>query len=167
MFVIYYYQYHSRIYSHFVYRTGDSALAEDLTSETFLKAYQAFDRYNRDYAFSTWIYTIARNTLHDHWRKHKSDLLSQYYDEHEEEIEDEQSEEVWFQTEQSLDRKTIMSAVEQLTPMQQSCMVMKYLDALSNKEISQILELSEPAVRQHLTRGGRAIQSLLAPYYQQ
>jgi RNA polymerase sigma-70 factor (ECF subfamily) len=58
-----------RVYNFFRYRCGNAADAEDLTSITFEKAWRGRDRYRRDKgAFSTWLFTIARNAAVDHYR---------------------------------------------------------------------------------------------------
>src|SRR5881628_144471 len=58
-----------RVYNFFRYRVADGAVAEDLTSITFEKAWQARHRYRRDLAgFRTWLLTIARNVAVDHYR---------------------------------------------------------------------------------------------------
>ncbi|PYV38110.1 MAG: RNA polymerase subunit sigma-24 [Acidobacteria bacterium] len=63
-----------RIYNFFRYRVGDRAVAEDLTSITFEKAWRARRQYRRDLAaFSTWLFTIARNVAADHFRKRRVD----------------------------------------------------------------------------------------------
>ena len=62
-----------RVYNFFRYRMGDGALAEDLTSITFEKAWRARHRYRRDLAaFSTWLFTIARNVAVDHYRQQRT-----------------------------------------------------------------------------------------------
>ena len=62
-----------RIYNFFRYRVGDGAVAEDLTSRTFEKAWVARHRYRRDLAgFGTWLVTIARNVATDHWRTRRA-----------------------------------------------------------------------------------------------
>jgi RNA polymerase sigma-70 factor, ECF subfamily len=59
-----------RIYNYFRYRVGDDCLAEDLTAETFEKAWRSRDRYRNDLAaFSTWLFTIARHVIVDHFRR--------------------------------------------------------------------------------------------------
>ncbi len=64
-----------RVYNFFRYRVGDGPEAEDLTSETFEKAWRARHRYRRDLAgFSTWLLTIARNVSIDHWRRRRIHL---------------------------------------------------------------------------------------------
>jgi RNA polymerase sigma-70 factor, ECF subfamily len=54
---------------HFLQRRGFSADAEDLTQETFLRAYENLHRYNRRWPFSTWLFTIARRTSLNHRRR--------------------------------------------------------------------------------------------------
>ena len=59
-----------RVYNYFRFRVGDGAVAEDLTSATFEKAWRARNRYRRDLsAFSTWMLVIARNVAADHFRR--------------------------------------------------------------------------------------------------
>ncbi|HEX7880299.1 MAG TPA: sigma-70 family RNA polymerase sigma factor [Candidatus Eisenbacteria bacterium] len=58
-----------QIYNFFRYRLRNPADAEDLTAETFEKAWRARDRYRRDRgAFGGWLFTIARNLAVDHYR---------------------------------------------------------------------------------------------------
>ncbi len=58
-----------RVYNFFRYRMGNDAVAEDLTSRTFEKAWAARARYRRNVAgFSTWLISIARNVATDHLR---------------------------------------------------------------------------------------------------
>src|SRR3954465_11686704 len=64
-----------RVYNFFRYRVGDDALAEDLTSTTFEKAWSARKRYRRDLsAFSTWLFPIPRNAAADHFRKRRIEV---------------------------------------------------------------------------------------------
>ena len=61
------------VYNFFRYRVGDGAVAEDLTSITFEKAWRARHRYRRDLAgFATWLLAIARNVAVDHFRAARS-----------------------------------------------------------------------------------------------
>lgn len=59
-----------RIYNFFLYRFGDPALAEDLTSITFEKAWKKRGKFRQELAsLSTWLFTIARNTAVDEYRQ--------------------------------------------------------------------------------------------------
>lgn len=63
-----------RVHNFFRYRVGLGAVAEDLTSVTFEKAWQSRHRYRRDRAaFTTWLFTIARNVATDHYRRRRDD----------------------------------------------------------------------------------------------
>lgn len=58
-----------RVYNYFRYRLGDVADVEDLTATTFEKAWRGRHRFRRDLgAFSTWLFSIARNVAVDHFR---------------------------------------------------------------------------------------------------
>jgi RNA polymerase sigma-70 factor, ECF subfamily len=56
---------------HFLQRRGLSSDAEDVTQETFLRAYENLHRYKRRWAFSTWLFTIARRTGINHGRRRR------------------------------------------------------------------------------------------------
>src|SRR6185436_17878918 len=59
----------------FRYRIGDAAMAEDLTSITFEKAWRARHQHRRDLAaFSTWLFAIARNVAIDHFRRRRVEV---------------------------------------------------------------------------------------------
>src|SRR4026208_612996 len=64
-----------RIYNFFRYRLGGDQTAEDLTAETFEKAWRHRARYRDDLAaFSTWLFTIARRVATDHYRKNQNEI---------------------------------------------------------------------------------------------
>lgn len=59
-----------RVYNYFRFKVGDGPLAEDLTAQTFEKAWRGRGRYRHDLgAFSTWLFTIARNVAISHFRR--------------------------------------------------------------------------------------------------
>jgi len=64
-----------RVYNFFRYHLGDGATAEDLTATTFEKAWRGRRGFRRDEAaFSTWLFTIARNVAIDHFRRRRVEL---------------------------------------------------------------------------------------------
>ena len=64
-----------RVHNYLRYRTGDDALAEDLTAATFEKAWRARKDYRRDLGvFSTWLITIARNLATDELRRRRDEI---------------------------------------------------------------------------------------------
>lgn len=69
-------RYQKQIY-HFINRMiKDDAQAQDLTQETFIKAFRALDSFNSNYAFTTWLYKIASNNCIDHFRKRRLSTYS-------------------------------------------------------------------------------------------
>ncbi len=70
-----------KVYSHFrrpilnfvSTRVRDDEAAEEITQEIFLKVYRSRDLYSEDYAFSTWLWTIARNTVFDSLRERRGE----------------------------------------------------------------------------------------------
>lgn len=66
----------------FIYRfSGGIAEAEDLTQETFFKAWKYLNKFNQKDNFKTWLFTIARNTAIDFLRKKKDLSFSDFNDE--------------------------------------------------------------------------------------
>lgn len=152
-YIKYYNQYKDKIFSYFYYNLKQHREeAEDLTSETFLKAFEKFEYYDKNFAFSTWIFTIARNTLFDYYRKQKNDLKI-----------DKETEDVYqkyFSYEndfiQEIENKEIIQnfteSLEQLDPLQKEIVILKYINNLSSKEIAQKIGKSESNTRKIASR---------------
>lgn len=66
--------YHNQIYRYFLYRVGrDSDVAEDLTQETFTRAFKNYSQYeDRGYSYYAYLQKIAQNILLDHYRAKKT-----------------------------------------------------------------------------------------------
>lgn len=69
-------RYREQIYHFILKMVKDGAQAEDLTQETFIKAFRALASFNSQYAFSTWLYKIAANNCIDYFRKKKLATIS-------------------------------------------------------------------------------------------
>ena len=64
-----YHDYHGKVFGYMCSKIGNYHLAEELTSDVFVKIYENLDTFDDTKAsLSTWIYTIARNTLTDYFR---------------------------------------------------------------------------------------------------
>lgn len=66
------YNQYSRIVYHFLYTMcKDNNLAEELTQETFLRAFESLERYDGSCKISTWLCQIAKHVLYQYWTKQK------------------------------------------------------------------------------------------------
>jgi RNA polymerase sigma-70 factor (ECF subfamily) len=145
------------IYRYVYYRVRRKEDAEDITQTVFLKAFQAFPRYE-DTGISplAYFYSIARNTVIDHWRK-KGEILFEDMGEGKEDISDDRRSEhsllerVWAQ-------EIIAEGIAVLTPLEAEALTLKYLHDRSNSEIAALLRKTEEAVRQLQSRGLRKMR---------
>src|ERR1700690_1330344 len=62
-------QYQHRLLRYLVYLTGRRELAEDLFQETWIRVLERGHQFNDKYAFSTWLFSVARNMAIDHMRR--------------------------------------------------------------------------------------------------
>jgi RNA polymerase sigma-70 factor (ECF subfamily) len=145
-----YEQFMPKVYRYVTFRIRDEHMAQDLTAAVFEKAFAKFDGFNPQKAtFSTWIFTIARNTVIDHYRvygKHEDIMedieaktTAQYPSPEEEAIKAENS-------------RKLRQFVTQLNKREQEAIVLKYSNGMSNREIAQILKLTESNVGSILCR---------------
>jgi RNA polymerase sigma-70 factor (ECF subfamily) len=65
-----------RVYTLCLHMSKDTAKAEDLTQDAFMRAFQKLDSFRGDAKFSTWLYRIALNAVLANFRKCKSEMLS-------------------------------------------------------------------------------------------
>lgn len=162
----YYDAYKEKVYSFFFYRLErDSALVEDLTSDTFLKAYQNFDRYDDQYAFSTWIYTIARNTLTDYFRRHKIHESVETMQEEGRDIADDSSTDFESQLSAEMSVDQVKDVLDGLPAQQRECIILKYLEQMETAEIANVTGLSEANVRQQVSRGMKRLRKAAPAVY--
>ena len=146
-----------RIYNFFRYRVGDVSLAEDLTAETFEKAWRYRQRYQRDLAaFSTWLFTIARRVAQDHYRKQRSarsqTLLA--LDEITELAESIRTEDL---VQQQADFAHLSRLLARFADRERELVALKYGAGLTNRAIAHLSGLSESNVGVILHR---AVQTL-------
>jgi RNA polymerase sigma-70 factor (ECF subfamily) len=141
-----------RVYNYFRYRVGTGQLAEDLTSETFEKAWRHRTRYRSDLAaFSTWIFTIARRLAQDYFRKHHYEIP---LDEISNLADNELLEDI---TQQHADSAMLSVLLARLAERERELVALKYGAGLTNRAIAQLSGLTESNVGVILYR---AIQTL-------
>lgn len=118
--------------------------AADLTQTTFFKALKNIESFQeRGAKFSTWIYTIARNTVIDHWKKKKDSLMVEA--EHSELIESDYD--LVAEVHQKEKAMFVRNLIEDLSQEQREIMILYFVEELSYKEIAEIVGKREDAIR--------------------
>jgi RNA polymerase sigma-70 factor (ECF subfamily) len=162
---------HRRIYAICYRFTGSSSDAEDLTQDVFLKLYRnlgSFDLHKG--SFQTWITTLARNLLVDHFRRTRLDRASDSLDATFDGEEDgptmadrladtRDSQEQQFA---GLELKTrIQEALKQLSPELREAVILRDLEDMDYKDIAQVLRIPEGTVKSRISRGRGELARLL------
>jgi RNA polymerase sigma-70 factor, ECF subfamily len=158
-FALLYDKYVDVVFRYVLFRVGDRELAEDVTSETFLRALRritSITYQGRD--VGAWFVTIARNLVTDHVKSSRfklevttADMLDA--DRADDGIEDEVL--------GRLQSAVLLDAVHRLKAEQQECIVLRFLQGLSVAETSKAMGRSEGAVKQLQLRAVRALAKLL------
>ena len=151
--------YADTVYRYIYYRVGGKATAEDLTSETFLRALRrigTFTWQGRD--FGAWLVTIARNLVADHFKSSRFRLevtTGEMLDSNQVEPSPEES------VLESLSNAALLEAVRRLNPQQQECVTLRFLQGLSVAETARIMGKNEGAIKTLQYRAVRTLARLL------
>jgi RNA polymerase sigma-70 factor, ECF subfamily len=136
--------YWNEVYGFMIQRTENETDAEDITIETFSKAFDKITTYNPEFQFNTWLIAIAKNVHIDLLRKKKSSLFIDITDEEDNiayNIADSTpSAEDKIITEQNLSR--LLQFIKELKPHYQEVIQMRYFQEMSYQEIAD--DLNEP-----------------------
>ncbi len=134
-----------QVYRHVYYRVSNHDYAEDITQETFVKAWKAIDKYKRTGApFVTWLITIAGHLVIDHYRSRQN---TTNIDDVVEEVPDKQVSDPQALAEANFNSAIIKEAVLKLNGDKQRVILMHFIDGFSYEEIARALHKSEGAVR--------------------
>ena len=142
--------YFQTIYNYFWYRVGhDRAVAEDLTQDTFVRAYQALPRYrDQGKPYVAYLLTIAHNLLVNYYRRQKcipSDTLDQIPDNVVPDMEERDLlERLWW-------------AIQELRPTERDIIYLHYSRGYKMREIAEITGKSENAVKLQLSRARKRL----------
>lgn len=131
---------------------GDFALADDIAQDTYLKAYISCEGLINPDKFNAWIFKIGYNTFINHKRSEK--IYADY-----EEARNEMSAET---TDSQFQYQELYSALNQLPGKERTSVLLFYMQGYSIKEIAEIEETSQDAVKQHLSRGRNHLRGLLS-----
>jgi len=150
------------VYGFQLKRTENENDAEDITIQTFSKAFDKIDTFNDNYKFKTWLITISKNIHIDLIRKEKSKGSKSLSNDDEsiyQILDDSPSPEDKIITEQNLAK--LLKDIKKLKPDYQKVIHLRYFQELSYKEISE--ELKEPVnnVKVKLLRAKKLLAEII------
>ena len=144
------------------YRVGSRQLAEDLTSETFLRALRrigSFTWQGRD--VGAWFVTIARNLVADHYKssRYRLEMTTDDVTESGARLDPAGSPEGAVLD--SMTNRVLLEAVRQLNPEQQECIALRFLQGLSVAETAKVMGKNDGAIKALQYRAVRSLGRLL------
>jgi RNA polymerase sigma-70 factor (ECF subfamily) len=148
---------HTRRVFNLCYRfTGNSTEAEDLSQEVFLRIYRTLASYRPAYgAFPTWLTSVTRNLLVDHYRRTRRDRLTDSIEDAMPKLENKQSA---ARTPDKLALASELSGqlqhgLSRLSPELREAVILRDLQGLDYSEIQSVLEVPEGTVKSRINRG--------------
>jgi len=170
-------QYHRRIYNICYRFSGSPDDAADLAQEVFIKMYRTLSTFDTTRAsFMTWVTTVTRNLLVDHFRKGKYDRVTDSLDATPGNQEDgltiaEQlqdgaaSPEALMRSQET--RKLVHEALRRLSPELREAVILRDLQDMDYKDIAKVLSVPEGTVKSRINRGRTELARLLQRTYRQ
>jgi RNA polymerase sigma-70 factor, ECF subfamily len=134
------------VYRYLYSRLGDAHSAEDVTSQTFIAAYEALPKYREQGQFTAWLFRIARSKMNDHFRRNRYEVELEAAERmaagedalgtliHDEEL------------------GRLRSVIKNLNPEEQDLIRLRYVADLSFVEIADLLGKREDAVKKTMYR---------------
>ncbi len=170
-------QYNRRIYNICYRFSGSADDAADLTQEVFIKIYRTLGTFDGTRAaFMTWVTTVTRNLLVDHFRKGKYDRVTDSLDATPGNQEDglsigDQLEDHRSSPEQRVQsqetQKMVQAALQKLSPELREAVILRDLQDMDYKEIAIVLKVPEGTVKSRINRGRTELARLLQRTYGQ
>jgi RNA polymerase sigma-70 factor (ECF subfamily) len=158
-FGLLYDHYHASVHRFLYYRTRSTALAEDLTSETFFRALRSMTSFRwQGKDFGAWLMTIARNLATDHFKAGRTRLELTTEDMG---LHDDATEGPEETVLAGLTNEILLNALKELPEEQRDCLIMRFLQGMSIAETAAVLDRSDGAVKQLQLRGVRNLAKLM------
>lgn len=150
-----YNQYADDIYRFLLVHVRDKTLAEDLTADTFLKAWKQIDKFDWKHTRG-WLYAIARNNLTDYWRKKRPKPLEEDFD-----VPDDKPSHAEV-LDKKMEMKRAIKALSKLPDEMKSVVSLRFLQGYSVREVAEALDMSEANVRVVQYRALKKLRGVLS-----
>ena len=148
----------------------DTATAEDLAQDAFIKVLGNLDKYRSEFKFSSWLFKIANNVAIDHLRRRQLDTISMDGSPHAQTAADMEatSFDVGSEDEsplEALESKELGSSIERaiaaLRPEYRSCIMLRHVEGRSYEEIAATLDLPLGTVKTYIHRARHQLRESL------
>ena len=164
-FGLLYDKYYQPIFGYILKRTADIEFAQDLTSQTFLKALKNLGRFRwQNIPFSAWLYRIATNEVNSFYRKRKR-IVQISFDKIPEISSGGRTDEELKRAEEELKSKKefirLHQSISQLNPIYQSVISLRFFDKKKISEISQILGKSQGTIKSQIHRALKELKKVM------
>ncbi|HKV23067.1 MAG TPA: RNA polymerase sigma factor [Candidatus Acidoferrum sp.] len=148
---------HSRRVFNICYRfTGNGTEAEDLSQDVFLRVYKTLGSYRSAYGgFATWMTSVTRNLLIDHYRRTKHDRATDSLEDAMPVVENKESSARRPDQQVLLGELSsqVQAALTRLSPELREAVILRDLQQLEYNEIRQVLDVPEGTVKSRINRG--------------
>lgn len=139
---------------------------EDLTQEAFIKAFNSLEKFDHQFAFSTWLYKIASNNCIDYLRKKKLNTISidKEFDSEDEDLRFEIPDNDYKPDRNILDRerkKILEDAIASLPEKYKTVILLRHQDEMEYDEIAKKLNIPLGTVKAHIFRGRELLNKYL------
>jgi len=140
--------------------TRNRETADDLTQDTFIKAYIHLNKFKQQSSFGTWLYRIAVNTIKDNFRKEKKSLKADY-DDHRISEPLQTDRQIEQEAEQEIARKKglLRRALKSLPEKHRIILTLRDIQGVPYKEIAEILNISMGTVDSRLFRARKMLKN--------
>lgn len=155
--------YWSEVYFYTLKQVENEADAEDITIETFSKAFSNITRYNPDFAFNTWIISIAKNVHIDMLRKRKKNILYTFDDDVQSEYKDiaDDSPTIEDKIIQKQNLQIFEAYIRLLKPHYQEVIFMRYFQDMSYNEIAEALNEPLNNIKVKIMRAKKLLSEII------
>jgi RNA polymerase sigma-70 factor (ECF subfamily) len=154
-------QYQHRLLRYLLYLTGRRELAEDLFQETWIRVLERGHQFNDRFAFSTWLFSVARNLAIDHMRRKQPSSLDGLLNDGEDafDVPATGQASAFDRTLQREQNEHIEAGMQHLPAEYREALVLRFQEGMSLEEISNVAKVPLGTVKSRIYRG----LSLLEP----
>jgi len=153
-----YSRYHRSIYRYFYYRTGDPKVAEDLTSDVFLRMVEALRGWRIDGApIQAWLFHVARNLVIDYYRRnnpHPVVAINENLDGEDQDVD--------RAVDRRLSTDELVRALSKLDSLQRDVLLLRFIEGMPIAETAQVLHKSIDATKGLQRRALIALRAIIA-----